>query len=153
MGLLDELMGSGERQQDFRDFMDPTTNQGAPYEGTSDDDAVNRYGQVAVEVDPDTYRESARDAFANRRPRSASSTPSNSARSPTSRESVTVGTGSPPTPTPSPRSPDRHGDADLDHGDADLDGPCSRQHPVHDGGHPGGLTVALPHRDRRRRTL
>jgi hypothetical protein len=67
MGLLDELMGGGERQQDFRDFMD-RYNQGAPYEGISDDDAVNRYGQVAGEVDPDTYRESARDAFANMAP-------------------------------------------------------------------------------------
>jgi hypothetical protein len=43
-------------------------DQGAPYEGISDDEAVNRYGQVAGEVDPDTYRESARDAFANMAP-------------------------------------------------------------------------------------
>jgi hypothetical protein len=67
MGLLDDLMGGGERQQDFRDFMD-RYDQGAPYEGISEDEAVNRYGQVAGEVDPDTYRESARDAFANMAP-------------------------------------------------------------------------------------
>ena len=67
MGLLDDLMGGGERQQDFRDFVD-RYDQGAPYEGISDDEAVNRYGQVTAEVDPDTYRESARDAFANMAP-------------------------------------------------------------------------------------
>ena len=67
MGLLDELMGSGEQQQSFREFAD-RYSQGAPYDGTSDDEAVSRYGQVAGEVDPATYRDSARDALANMAP-------------------------------------------------------------------------------------
>jgi hypothetical protein len=67
MGLLDELMGGGEQQQSFRDFAD-RYSQGAPYDGISDDEAVSRYGQVAGEVDPATYRDSARDALANMAP-------------------------------------------------------------------------------------
>ena len=67
MGLLDELMGGGEQQQSFREFAD-RYSQGAPYDGISDDEAVSRYGQVAGEVDPDTYRDSARDALANMAP-------------------------------------------------------------------------------------
>jgi len=67
MGLLDELTGSGEQQQSFREFAD-SYSQGAPYDGISDDEAVSRYGQVAGEVDPATYRDSARDALANMAP-------------------------------------------------------------------------------------
>ena len=68
MGLLDELMGGGEQQQSFREFAD-RYSQGAPYDGISDDEeAVSRYGQVAGEVDPTTYRDSARDALANMAP-------------------------------------------------------------------------------------
>jgi hypothetical protein len=67
MGLLDELMSGGEQQQSFREFAD-RYSQGAPYDGISDDEAVSRYGQVAGEVDPATYRDSARDALANMAP-------------------------------------------------------------------------------------
>ena len=67
MGLLDELMGGGEQQRSFREFAD-RYSQGAPYDGISDDEAVSRYGQVAGEVDPATYRDSARDALANMAP-------------------------------------------------------------------------------------
>ena len=67
MGLLDELMNGGEQQQSFREFAD-RYSQGAPYDGISDDEAVSRYGQVAGEVDPATYQDSARDALANMAP-------------------------------------------------------------------------------------
>jgi hypothetical protein len=67
MGLLDELMGGGEQQQSFREFAD-RYSQGAPYDGISDDEAVSRCGQVAGEVDPATYRDSAREALANMAP-------------------------------------------------------------------------------------
>jgi hypothetical protein len=67
MGLLDELMSGGEQQQSFREFAD-RYSQGAPYDGISDDEAVSRYGQVAGEVDPATYQDSARDALANMAP-------------------------------------------------------------------------------------
>ena len=67
MGLLDELMGWRGAVAGLPRLHGPL-QPGSPYEGISDDDAVNRYGQVAGEVDPDTYRESARDAFANMAP-------------------------------------------------------------------------------------
>ena len=64
MGLLDELMGGGARQQEYGDFVD-RYRQGAPYDGISDDEVGQRYGEVAGEVDPDTYQASARDALGN----------------------------------------------------------------------------------------
>lgn len=64
MGLLDQLIGGGEPERDYRDFVD-RYDQGAPYDGISDEEAAGRYGQVAGEVDRDTYRQSARDALAN----------------------------------------------------------------------------------------
>ncbi len=67
MGLLDELMGGGGRQQDYGDFVQ-RYQQGPPYEGISDEEAGQRYTEVAGEVDPQTYQDSARDAFANLAP-------------------------------------------------------------------------------------
>ena len=67
MGLLDELMGGGTQQQSFHDFVG-RYEQGAPHEGVSDEETVSRYGQVAGEVDPNTYQASARDALANMDP-------------------------------------------------------------------------------------
>jgi hypothetical protein len=67
MGLLDELMGGGGRQQEYGDFVQ-RYQQGAPYEGISDQEAGQRYSEVAGEVDPQTYQDSARDAFGNMAP-------------------------------------------------------------------------------------
>jgi hypothetical protein len=67
MGLFDELVGGGERQQQFGDFID-RYQQGAPYDGISDEEAGQRYSEVAGEVDPQTYQDSARDAFGNMAP-------------------------------------------------------------------------------------
>ena len=67
MGLLDELMGGGGRQQEYGDFVQ-RYQQGAPYDGISDEEAGQRYDEVAGEVDPQTYQASARDAFGNMAP-------------------------------------------------------------------------------------
>ena len=67
MGLLDELLGGGQRQQEYGDFID-RYQQGAPYDGISDQEAGQRYSEVAGEVDPQTYQNSARDAFGNMAP-------------------------------------------------------------------------------------
>lgn len=67
MGLLDDLLGGGGRKQEYGDFVD-RYKQGAPYDGISDDEAGQRYSEVAGEVDPDTYQASARDAFGNMAP-------------------------------------------------------------------------------------
>ena len=104
MGLLDELMGWRGAVAGLPRLHGPL-QPGSPYEGISDDDAVNRYGQVAGEVDPDTYRESTRDAFANMAPEEREQYAQQLGSVADQQESVTVGTGSPPTQTPSPRSP------------------------------------------------
>lgn len=67
MGLLDELMGGGAQQGDFQDFVS-RYEQGAPHEGFDDQEAGQRYGQVAGEADPETYQSSAQDAFTNMDP-------------------------------------------------------------------------------------
>lgn len=64
MGLLDELMGGGNRQQEYGDFVQ-RYQQGPPHEGFSDEEAGQRYSEVAGEVDPQTYQDSARDALTN----------------------------------------------------------------------------------------
>ncbi len=62
MGLLQDLMGGGERRQDYQDFTD-RYDQGQPHEGYDDQEVANRYSEVAGQVDPDTYRPSAQQAF------------------------------------------------------------------------------------------
>jgi len=62
MGLLEQLMGGGDRRQDYQDFTD-RYNQGQPHEGYDDQEVANRYNEVSGEVDPDTYRASAQQAF------------------------------------------------------------------------------------------
>lgn len=62
MGLLQDLMGGGERRQDYQDFTD-RYDQGQPHEGYDDQKVADRYQEVAGQVDPDTYRSSAQQAF------------------------------------------------------------------------------------------
>ena len=64
MGLLDELTGGGEQQSGFQDFV-KRYEQGAPHEGIDEGETAQRYGQVAGEVDPGTYQQSAQDALGN----------------------------------------------------------------------------------------
>jgi hypothetical protein len=61
MGLLDELLG-GSRREEFQDFAN-RYEQGRPEEGYDDDEVARRYGELAGELDDDTYQDSARDAF------------------------------------------------------------------------------------------
>ena len=62
MGLLEQLMGGGERRQDYQDFTD-RYDQGQPHEGYDDQEVADRYQEVAGQIDPDTYRSSAQQAF------------------------------------------------------------------------------------------
>ena len=57
-------MGGGEQQGGFQDFV-KRYEQGAPHEGIDEGETAQRYGQVAGEVDPGTYQQSAQDAFGN----------------------------------------------------------------------------------------
>lgn len=67
MGLLEQLTGGGEQQSSFQGFVD-RYHQGSPADGISDQEAGERYSQVAGEIDPDTYQQSAHDALAKMSP-------------------------------------------------------------------------------------
>jgi hypothetical protein len=60
--LLDELLGGGQRQKDYKDFVD-RYEQGNPSEGYSDQEVLQRYGEVSHAVPPDQYAQAAREAL------------------------------------------------------------------------------------------
>ena len=62
MGILDELLGGGQRQKDYKDFVD-RYEQGDPSEGYSDQEVLKRYGEVSHAVPPDQYAQAAREAL------------------------------------------------------------------------------------------
>jgi len=55
MGILEDLFGGGQRQQDYADFVN-RYEQGHPAEGYSDAEVVDRYREVAHAVPPTTTR-------------------------------------------------------------------------------------------------
>ena len=67
MGILDELLGGGQRQRDFTDFV-KRYEQGHPSEGYSDQEVVDRYREVAHAVPPDQYAQAAQEALARLSP-------------------------------------------------------------------------------------
>ena len=62
MGILDELLGGGQRQKDHKDFVD-RYEQGDPSEGYSDQEVLKRYGEVSHAVPSDQYAQAAREAL------------------------------------------------------------------------------------------
>lgn len=62
MGLLDILMGNSETRGGFEDFLN-RFEEGPPSEGYTDEEVLDRYGQVAHNVSPEEYQEAAREAF------------------------------------------------------------------------------------------
>jgi hypothetical protein len=62
MGILDELLGGGQRQKDYRDFVN-RYEQGDPSEGYSDQEVLKRYGEVSHAVPPDQYAKAAQEAL------------------------------------------------------------------------------------------
>lgn len=62
MGLLDMLMGSSQTREGFQDFL-KRFQEGPPSEGYSDQEVLDRYGQVAHQASPSDYEAAARDAF------------------------------------------------------------------------------------------
>jgi hypothetical protein len=67
MDLLQNLLGGGQQRQQFQDFVN-RYDQGAPYDGISDQEAIQHYQQVAPHLPPDLYQQSAQDAFAQMSP-------------------------------------------------------------------------------------
>ncbi len=61
MDFLGNLMGRDDRQE-YRDFTE-RYDEGAPYDRISDEEAANRYREVAPNLSEDDYRLSAREAF------------------------------------------------------------------------------------------
>src|SRR5215469_3469482 len=62
MGILDELLAGGQRQQEYSDFVD-RYEQGHPSEGYSDQEVLTRYGEVSNAVPPDQYAQAAQEAL------------------------------------------------------------------------------------------
>ena len=67
MGILDELLGGGQLQRTFQDFVN-RYEQGHPAEGYSDQEVVDRYREVAHAVPPDQYAQAATEALARLSP-------------------------------------------------------------------------------------
>ena len=67
MGILDDLLGGGQRQRDFKDCVN-RYEQGHPAEGYSDQGVADRYRDVAHAVPPDQYAQAAQEALARSSP-------------------------------------------------------------------------------------
>src|SRR5215467_3429932 len=67
MGLLEDLLSSGQAQNLFKDFV-TRFEQGHPSEGYSDQEVVDRYSQVAHAVPADQYAQAASEALSRLSP-------------------------------------------------------------------------------------
>jgi hypothetical protein len=67
MGILDELLAGGLRQQEYKDFVD-RYEQGHPSQGYSDQEVLKRYGEVSHAVKPDQYARAAQEALSQLSP-------------------------------------------------------------------------------------
>ena len=67
MGILDDLLGGGQRRQDYSDFV-RRYDQGHPSEGYSDQEVMDRYRDVAHAVPSDEYAQAAQEALARLSP-------------------------------------------------------------------------------------
>ena len=62
MGILEDLLGGGQRQRDFTDFVN-RYEQGHPSEGYSDQEVADRYREVAHAVPADQYTQAVQEAL------------------------------------------------------------------------------------------
>jgi len=62
MNLLEMLMGSSQTKEGFKDFLN-RFEEGPPWEGYSDQEVLDRYGEVAHKGSSSDYEQAARDAF------------------------------------------------------------------------------------------
>jgi hypothetical protein len=67
MGLFEILMGGGQKRQEYEDFA-RRYEQGPPWEGYSDREVLDRYGEVAHKVSPSDYEAAVKDALARLSP-------------------------------------------------------------------------------------
>jgi hypothetical protein len=64
--MLDELLAGGQRKE-YSDFVD-RYEQGPPSQGYSDQEVLNRYGEVSHAVSPDQYTRAAQEALSKLSP-------------------------------------------------------------------------------------
>jgi hypothetical protein len=62
MGLLDDLMGNQQKQQEYQNFANQY-DQGPAMQSVPDQEVMNRYQQVATQLPPDQYERAATQAF------------------------------------------------------------------------------------------
>ena len=67
MGILDDLLAGGQRQNEYKDFV-KRYEQGAPSEGYSDQEVLERYDEVSHAVPPDQYAQAAKEALSKLSP-------------------------------------------------------------------------------------
>ena len=67
MGILDELLGGGQRKNEYTDFVD-RYERGSPSEGYSDQEVLKRYGEVSHAVPTDQYAQAAQEALSKLSP-------------------------------------------------------------------------------------
>ena len=67
MGKLEELLAGGQRQKEYSDFVD-RYEQGRPSEGYSDQEVLQRCGEVSHAVPSDQYAQAAQEALSKLSP-------------------------------------------------------------------------------------
>ena len=67
MGILDELLAGGQRQKEYSDFVE-RYEQGHPSQGYSDQEVLERYGEVSHAVPSDHYAQAAQEALSKLSP-------------------------------------------------------------------------------------
>lgn len=67
MGILDDLLGGGQSQKEYKDFVG-RYEQGDPSQGYSDQEVLKRYGEVSHAVMPDQYAQAAQEALSKLSP-------------------------------------------------------------------------------------
>jgi hypothetical protein len=65
--LLGNLFGSPQQRQDYQDFVQ-RYDQGPPSQGYTGQEVLDRYQQIAPNLSPDAYQQSAAEAFARLSP-------------------------------------------------------------------------------------
>jgi hypothetical protein len=67
MGLFDILLGGGQKRQEYEDFA-RRYEQGPPWEGYSDREVLDRYGEVAHQAPPADYEAALRESLSRLSP-------------------------------------------------------------------------------------
>lgn len=62
MDILSNIFSGQQQQQEFDDFS-RRYDQGAPWDGFDEQEAMTRYSQVAPQIPPDVYQRSAQESF------------------------------------------------------------------------------------------